>query len=122
MHISPIAPLLLALLGGLWQVPTPASAPVARQDCWFEPSGTVNIDPGNVQVFYSDACAGATVTISPADGTAGFSSGTDCTLTQVTNRTVLFKVRGCVEGTVTATVSSGGFPVQSIDIVVGPDQ
>ena len=114
-----VAPLLLALLGGL-NAP-PAAPPTAPQTCTFEPSGPVNIAIGEVEVFYSElGCSDFSVSLSPANGTAGFSSGTDCTLTEVYRPTGIFKVRGCLTGTVTATVSKGGTVLQTIAITVGP--
>lgn len=114
--------LLLALLGGTANVnATPAAPPTAPQTCTFEPSGPVNIAIGEVEVFYSElGCSDYYVSLSPANGTAGFSSGTECSLTDVYRASGVFKVRGCTAGTVTATVSSGGTVLQTIDITVGP--
>lgn len=115
-----VAPLLLALLGGGLNAPA-AAPPAAPPTCTFEPSGPVSIGIGEVEVFWSElGCSDYSVSLSPADGTAGFSSGTECTLTEVYRSSGVFKVRGCITGTVTATVSKGGTVVQTIDISVGP--
>lgn len=111
------APLLLALLGAVNAPPAALSA--AAQTCAFEPSGTVEIEIGAVQVFSSDlGCSDYSVSLSPANGTAGFSSGTECSLTYVYRSSGGFKVRGCDDGTVTATVSRGGTVLQTITIAI----
>jgi hypothetical protein len=113
------APLLLALLGAADNAP-PATPPTTPQTCVFEPSGPVSIAVGAGEVFSSaEGCSDYSVVLSPADGTAGFSSGTECTLTEVYRPVGVFKVRGCVIGTVTATVSKGGSVLQTITINVG---
>ena len=92
--------------------------------CSYAPSGTVDILPGSVQTFVPESgnCAGVTVTIAPDDGIAGFSSGSECTLTSVQpgSPAYLFKVRGCDEGAVTVTVSAGSSVLQTIAVNVGP--
>jgi hypothetical protein len=109
------APLLLALLGAGSGTPAPA------ETCSYEPSGVVGIGIGEVQTFHpqTGSCSGLSVSISPADGTAGFSSGSGCTLTGVTTGAFgVFKVRGCENGSVTVTISSGGTVLQTIDVIV----
>lgn len=125
MHLPFIAaPLMLALLGAQVPAPSPAapSAPLApRSTCYYEPSGSVFIGIGEVQTFFADldSCSGLNVSISPANGVAGFSSGTACTKTSVvTGSAGIFKVRGCSAGSVTVTVSSGHSVLQTIYVTV----
>lgn len=118
MNVPFVAPLLVALLGG----PLPAPPPTASQTCSYQPAEFVFIDIGEVQPFFSDlgGCDGLTITISPGDGTAGFSRGTDCTLHQVTTgSTGVFKVRGCEQGSVNVTISDGATVLQTIVVIVG---
>lgn len=124
MHIPLLtAPLVAALLGGLAtppaSSPAPARAPSAAQTCYYDYPEYVFIQVGEVMPFFGDNCAGMNISISPADGTAGFSSGTACTKTDVTTVYGVFKVRGCQAGSVTVSISDGGIQLQTIQIIVG---
>lgn len=113
-----IAPVVAALLST-----APRNAPIPEvATCSWTPAGEVTIEPGEIQTFVSGGgfgCSGYSVSITPDNGTAGFSSGTDCTLTSVTTSGAgIFKVRGCNAGGVTVTIRSGSTVVQTISVVV----
>lgn len=101
-------------------LPPEPIVPSPTDTCSFSPSGTVSIDIDEVKTFTPSSleCSGLTATISPADGSAGFSSGTACTKTSVTI-TTLIKVRGCDFGSPTLTIRDGGIVVQTIDLLIG---
>ena len=64
-----------------------------------------HIPVGQIQTFAPSnitACDGAYGVITPASGAAGFSQGSQCTLTQVQESGAsLFKIRKCTSGGVT---------------------
>jgi hypothetical protein len=78
--------------------------------CHFTPDGEVSMYPGEILTFAymgSEDCTGYTINISPADGTAGLSKGTLCSMSNWTISSpysALFKVRACQEGEVSITV------------------
>src|SRR5688572_1627879 len=118
LHVF-VAPLMLLLWLAGHNAMRDATNPTMTT-CSWSPSGTVYVWPGYVQPFVTDLpCPGYNIDISPADSTAGFSSGAGCTLTSVTTGgSGTFKVRGCVDGTVTVTVRDGSTVVQQITVVV----
>ncbi len=85
--------------------------------CVWSPSGPVVLAPGGQQTFVAQTgCGGQSVSINPANGTAGFTAGTNCTLTSTTTGSAIgtFKVRGCSEGSVVVTIATG----QTINVTV----
>lgn len=119
MRLFPLtAPLFLVLLSGRDNFAD--NARDASKICSYTPSGTVNINVGQQQTFGAQiGCSGLGVEISPANGTAGFTSGSECSLTTfTTGPTSLFKVRGCQDGTVTVNVRDGSTVIQTITVVV----
>lgn len=116
------APLLVALVGERGNVVENARSASMACVPWT-PSGTVSIPVGEQQTFVPSqtGCSGFTVTVSPADGTAGFPQGVEgCSVTPfTTGSTGLFKIRGCVtDGSVDVTVKDGQTVVQTITVVV----
>lgn len=119
MRLLLAVPIVLAPFAVLrTSLPLPTAVPPALA-CSFEPAGPVTIAIDEVQTFFISegaSCTDVNVTITPANGTAGFSSGTACTLTYVTPAGVLFKIRACANGSVTATVREGSTVVQTISV------
>lgn len=102
-------------------LPVPAGAAPASS-CSYSPEGPVSLEIGEVQTFIQDegsSCSDINVTITGGSGVAGFSSGSECTLTYK-EVTLLFKIRGCAIGNATATVRSGSTVIQTFSIAVGP--
>lgn len=88
-------------------------------DVAFSPT-SADIEIGEIEIFAATPfCPGITASLAPANGTAGFSSGTACTLTSVSSQG-LVKVRGCQEGSATLTIRQDGVVVQTINIDVVP--
>lgn len=114
-----IVPVVAALLGS---TPPHPVTPTDSATCSWTPTGPVTIGVGEEQTFGSAlGCSGYSVDITPANGTAGFTSGTACSLTSITTtNSGLFKVRGCATGSVTVTVRSGSTVIQTISVSVGP--
>lgn len=87
----------------------------------YTPSDTVHIAVNAEQTFgpASTGCSGLSISISPANGTAGFTSGTACTLTSFTTGSAgIFKIRGCQPGTVTVSIKQGSTTLQTITLIV----
>lgn len=110
------APILVGLLMPLSR----AEPGVYTPTCTWSPAGPVSLAPDAEQTFTSGfGCSGYTVTISPANGTAGFTAGSACDLTEVTTSgSGIFKVRACEVGSVTVTIRSGSTVVQTISVSV----
>lgn len=114
MRKTLVALCVLVMAGSAAMVSAQKEEWFSPDTCTWSPGGPVSIAPGAVQLFTSSftGCGGVSVSISPANGTAGFSAGSDCTLTSTTTRSNgTFKVRGCNEGAVTVTVGSQNISV-----------
>jgi hypothetical protein len=99
----------------------PVTASNSAQNCIpYSPSGTVAMDVGATQTFFPAMgfCGPVDVSISPNNGVAGFTSGTDCnTTTNTTGGVGLFKIRTCNSGNVTVTIRDGATVLQTIQII-----